>query len=140
MKKFLSFAFLWILALPLLLTFTGAASNQLVLAANHDKFPVMVNERKLKEFETRDDKEIQAIASELGIQVQPDVEPDDGMIDDVHCVMTDHTHLNFLADWIDFGSIYSPGDLLLMLGDYLQPLSFPIWFAVVLADFRKRLE
>jgi len=41
------------------------------------------------------------------------------MIDDSHCVMTSKTHLNFLADVFDFGSIYSIGDFSLMLGEWL---------------------
>lgn len=142
MKRLLSFAYLWILALPLFFTFLGAASNQAVIAANHDRFPVMVNERKLKTIEKREtdeDNVLADIGGLIGIKLTPPPPPDDGMIDDVHCVMTPETHLNFLADWIDLNdAIYSPGDLLLYLGSYLQPISFPIWFAIILCEFRRR--
>lgn len=142
MKRILSFAYLWILAIPIFFIFTGAASNQLVIAANHDKFPVMLNERKLREREKRnEDREevIQKIASMIGIDVPKAVEPDDSMLDDVHCVMTKDTHLNFLADWIDLQeAIYSPGDLLMEFGDYIWPFAFPAWFALILNDFRRR--
>jgi hypothetical protein len=117
MKRLLSFAYIWILALPLFLNFVGAGMNQAVIAANHDKFPVMVNHRKADKFGT----------------------DADGMLDDVHCLMTKDTNLNFLADWIDLKeAIYSPGDLLLIFADYLSPLVFPAWFAVMLVDTRRK--
>lgn len=141
MLKFLSFARLWILAIPLALNFTGALSNQLVIAANHDTFPVMVNARLLKKLEERSQKPdiFQSLGSLIGLDIKPqEQEPFDGMLDDVHCVMTDSTHLNFLADWIDLkDAIYSPGDMLLMLGDYLSAFAFPAWFALVLMDYRR---
>ena len=43
------------------------------------------------------------------------------MIDEVHCVMTSKTHLNFLADIFDMhDAIYSIGDFLLMLGEWFS--------------------
>jgi hypothetical protein len=80
-RKFLSISRIWILALPLIFTFVGAASNQIVLVANHDKFPVMVNSRNVE--------------SHGGVD-------DEGMLDDIHCLMTDKTHLNYLADIFEF--------------------------------------
>ena len=53
MRKFLKIlrsSFLWILLAPFAVQGIGAASNQAVLIANHDKFPVMVNAVKLDEF------------------------------------------------------------------------------------------
>lgn len=122
--------------------FVGAASNQLVLVANHDRFPVMVNARKLREFEKRDRESstVQAIASLRGIAPPvPSPNDDDGMIDDTHCVMTKDTRLNFLADWIDLHpAIYSPGDLLMDFGDFLGNYSFIFWLALVLNNFSRR--
>ena len=138
MKKLLTFAHLWILVLPWFLSFTGALSNQLVLAANHDRFPVLLNEHKLRDFENAESErnEIRDIRSLLGDSVQ---QLDDGMLDDVHCVMTDQTHLNFLADWIDLHTeTCSPGDLLLNIGDYLGTYSFWVWFALVLSDIQRK--
>lgn len=140
MKKLLTFAYLWILALPLFLGFAGAASNQLVLAANHDKFPVMVNARKLREFEQAQEQPVRAIEHLFGVDDPPQAQNDpDGMLDDVHCVMTKDTHLNFLADWIDLkDATYSPGDLLLEAGDYTGQYSFWVWFALILAEIKRK--
>lgn len=142
MKRVLGFARLWILLLPIFLGFLGAASNQLVLAANHDKFPVMVNERKLREFEARDKEqasEVQALGNLVGLDLQPPPPPDDGMLDSTHCVMTPETHLNFLADWIDLQeAIFSPGDLLMDIGGFLSQYAFIFWLAFVLNDYARR--
>lgn len=118
MKRFLAITRIWILATPFLLVLLGAGSNQLVLAANHDKFPVMVNERKTA-------------------QLAPDAH---GIIDDeAHCVMTSETHLNFLADWIDMRTaIYSPGDLILEAGIYTQDWAALVWGAVLALALYKR--
>jgi len=113
---------LYILAFPLLLIFTGAAMNQAVIAANHDKFPVMLNEHRAAKF-IQNHKECF-----LGLVCVDVPASDDGMLDEVHCLMTPSTHLNFLADWIDLHhGMYSPGDLLLMLGDYLLDYAPLVW-------------
>jgi hypothetical protein len=116
MLKFLTKTSLYILALPLLLTVLGAASNQIVLIANHDTFPVLLNEKKT-EAATAEQKFVQSPV----IKPQPAREDAEGlvMLDDVHCVMTHETHLNDLADIFDLGNIYSIGDFGLILGDYL---------------------
>jgi hypothetical protein len=111
MVRFLRVTLLWVLLLPPTATFLGAASNQLVLIANHDKFPVMLNETSRAGFE-------------------PDA---NGMIDREHCVMTSETHLNFLADIFDFkDGLYSIGDLLLMLGEWLGAFCPFVWVALVI--------
>jgi len=112
-RQFLRITRVWILAIPLLIGVAGAASNQLVLIANHDKFPVMLNEHKRAAYE-------------------PD---SNGMLDDEHVVMTSATHLNFLADYLDFKSeIESPGDLLLELADYLTPFAPLVWGVWLILD------
>jgi hypothetical protein len=108
---------LYILAIPVLFTFLGAASNQSVLIMNHDTFPVMVNAKKLQEMtEPREQKSINFN------KPQPAFETDDAvMLDDVHCAMTSKTHLNALADIFDLkNAIYSIGDFLLMLGEWFS--------------------
>ena len=50
MFKFLRKTALWIVALPLLCFILGAASNQAVPIANHDKFPVMWNDYKINKY------------------------------------------------------------------------------------------
>jgi Family of unknown function (DUF5317) len=110
--QFIRKTMLWLLLLPTIVGFAGAASNQLVLYTNDDKFPVMVNQKHLKAFG--------------GADV-------DGMLDDIHCVMTHQTHLNFLADIFDFHhSIQSIGDLLIDGGDTYGPFAWVVWAALML--------
>jgi hypothetical protein len=95
----------WIIAIPVLLMFLGAASNQLVLIANHGTFPVMV----------------------------PATSGMSEMLDDVHCVMTEKTHLNLLADVFNFKiAIESVGDLLIDLGEFLWLFAPYLWAYVVI--------
>ena len=116
LRSLLRSALLWVLLAPYLLTGIGAASNQLVLIANHDKFPVMVNQKKLNQLMGSEDDPFSIIEQ---VRHTPNAPDADGMIDDVHCVMTDDTHLNLLADVFDMHSaIYSIGDFLLMAGDW----------------------
>ena len=116
MFAFLKKTSLYILAIPVLFTFLGAASNQVVLIANHDSFPVMLNDKKLAEMT---EHEKQSVEIKLN-QPNPAFEQDGVvMIDEVHCVMTSHTHLNALADVFDLkDAIYSIGDFLLMMGEW----------------------
>lgn len=115
MFSFLRRTSLYILAIPVLFTFLGAASNQLVLIENGDTFPVLINAKKLQEMtEPRDRQSINFN------KPQPAFETDDAvMLDEVHCAMTSNTHLNFLADVFDMkDAIYSIGDFSLMLGEW----------------------
>ena len=115
MFSFLRRTSLYLLAIPVLFTFLGAASNQVVLIANHDTFPVMVNAKKLQEMtEPREQKAINFNKPNPAFETGDTV-----MLDDVHCNMTSETHLNFLADIFDLkDAIYSIGDFSLMLGDW----------------------
>ena len=116
MLKFLRKTSLYILAVPVMLFMLGSASNQAVLWANHDKFPVMVNTLKERVMVAQAQANYKELAAEAGI----DPTLPAGMIDDTHCVMTDKTHLNFLADVFDMKTaIYSIGDFSLMLGEWL---------------------
>lgn len=109
--NYLRKTFLWILLLPYALGFLGAASNQLVLVANHGKFPVQLNPR-------------------WNTEMEPDAA---GMIDNVHCVMSAETHLNLLADIFNFHTtIKSIGDLLLGYGDDMTPYCWGIWLGLIL--------
>jgi hypothetical protein len=136
MKKFLKFmraSCLSILIFPYIIFGLGVLSNQAVLWANHDKFPVMLNARKLDKIMNQDAlADIEAI---FGIKPKAPIaktaDPD-GMIDDVHCVMTSKTHLNALADVFDLGSIYSIGDFTLYLGEWLMGFTPFVWgYAVI---------
>jgi len=101
---------LWVVFLPYVFIGLGAASNQLVLIANHDKFPVMENGWRASQYEVRVDV----------------IDPEG------HCLMTKDTHLNFLADIFDFkDAIYSIGDLSIMLGEWLNTFCIFVWIALV---------
>ena len=115
MLKFLRKTYLYLLAVPLLFTFLGAASNQIVLIANHDTFPVMESPATIQKIRV-------AVHNAQG---NPEIDPDSipdidrGMLDETHCLMTEKTHLNFLADVFDLKTAtYSIGDFLLIAGDW----------------------
>jgi Family of unknown function (DUF5317) len=124
MLKFLRKTFLYIFAIPILFIFLGAASNQIVLIANHDKFPVLINEAKVAKYN-----------AENGVLTLPDGTI---MLDEVHCVMSDKTHLNFLADVIDVGDIESVGDLSLEFGGFLWPLAPYVWGVAVISKIYEK--
>jgi hypothetical protein len=140
MRRFLSTSKVYVLAVPLLLTLLGTGSNQLVLVANHDRFPVMWNDYKVTQYvltleETmagRDQKAaLQARFDKIALLQQ-------GFIDDTHVVMSRHTHLNFLADWLDFHSgTYSPGDMAIWLGSAITGYAYFLWAILMIGDVWK---
>ena len=132
MKRIASFlhnTYLWILCIPLAISFFGIASNQAVLIANGDKFPVMLNGTKMSI--VRMEQADADIPRLIYISVVRD-----GMIDRTHCLMTPQTHLTALADIFDLGSIYSIGDFGIMLGDWLWGFCPFIWVALVLKELK----
>lgn len=107
--RFILKTYLWLWALPYALILLGAASNQIVLVANHGKFPVMMN------------------------SVQAREATPDGMLDRYHCLMTEDTHLNAMADIFKLGpAIESIGDLSLDLADFIQPFTLAAWATLVI--------
>lgn len=133
MFHFLRKTALYVFALPILFTVLGTAANQAVLYANNDKFPVRVNEVQLQSFLERD---------ENGDIIPPKVLSDGTeMIDNVHCVMTEKTHLNFLADNFDFHRhILSVGDLAIMAGQEGMGLAPYFWGLVLYSRMRRKEE
>jgi hypothetical protein len=126
MFKFLRKTLLYIVLAPYMIFGLGAASNQLVIIANNNTFPVRINPFKLS-------------GSALTvIEPSPAYSHGTTLMDEEHCVMTEHTHLNWLADNFDFNSegIWSVGDLLIVLSQWMLPFSFPVWVG---AFFRKVL-
>lgn len=124
LMSFLRYTALWILLLPIAISYAGCASNQLVLWANNDTFPVKINVVKLLEFTNG----------------HPIILPSGTiMIDDTHCVMTSQTHLNLLADNWDFRNdgIESIGDVLLDLGSWLSSFCPFVWGAFVIFKLRR---
>jgi hypothetical protein len=107
----------------------GAASNQAVLVANHGKFPVMLT------------------ATEYSTMCQPvDIDPDElavipssscikggEMLDRTHSIMGPNSHLKALADIFPLGRfVYSVGDALLYLGDWLLSFTPYMWLALTI--------
>jgi hypothetical protein len=133
-KRFLSATRLWILLLPLAIGYLGAASNQVVLWANHDKFPVRLNAYKTAVFHA------EIASADLPSEIKTAILSDD-LIDPVHCVMSDSTHLNLLADWIDLHTaIYSPGDLLIESGDWAWDYTPMLWGILFCVDALRRKQ
>jgi hypothetical protein len=152
MMNFLRKTALWILLLPTAIWGIGVASNQAVLIANHDKFPVMINSARAQNLELR-----QFIAYQKAMETlnDPKAKPEDwqkaglvaeeikiehetGMLDEVHCIMTPETHLNALADIFDFhDATYSIGDGLLTLGEWLGTFCMFIWGFLMVDKARK---
>lgn len=97
---------LWIILLPIVIGYAGNLSNQAVLLANGGKFPVSINAKR-----------------------QNGWADDNGYLDKVHVVMTSHTHLNALADILDYKSqgIMSVGDVLLDLSEWLFAFAPFVW-------------
>ncbi len=126
MKFLRKFPYWYLILIPVLLFGLGVASNQAVLVANHGKFPVMLN----------------AAWSERMCSVPADVDPSDipasscmkggEMIDKTHSVMGPNSHLKFLADIFPIGSIYSIGDGLIALGEWLLSFCPYMWLALVI--------
>jgi hypothetical protein len=126
----------WVIAIPLLLVFSGALSNQLVLVANWGKFPVMLNSAQLAKMQAekaKDEPSFSISDTVVSVAHLGHVFSSDGMIDDVHCVMSHSNHLKILADWINLGDgIYSPGDLVLILGLKLWEFAPIAWVILAL--------
>lgn len=137
MWNFLRKTALWIVLAPLSLIYLGAASNQLVLNANHDTFPVEVNTFTEEILVYKMQQEWKAATEEVGV----DLPLPTGMIDDTHCIMTKDTHLNFLADVFDLkDGIYSVGDFGVMGGSWLMSFAPFIWAFEVIRRLSKKEE
>lgn len=121
MFKFLRKTSLYILAVPALFFALGFAANQAVLFANHDTFPVMWNEYKVKTADT--------------------ITLSDGtvLLDDTHSVMSSHTHLNWLADKVDLqNASVSLGDMSIDLSEWMWKFAPFLYVFSVTNKLRKR--
>ena len=120
MFSFLKRTSLYLLAIPVMAFFVGLALNQVVLIANHDKFPVMVNDRKLAILVSQDAAITKSDKLKTVFVFPARVINDAVMIDDLHCNMTKDTHFNALADIFDMqDAIYSIGDAFILLGTWM---------------------
>ena len=124
MFKFLRKSMLYILLAPYAFGALGTLSNQAVLWANHDTFPVMINPIKAYDWSHKGTK-----AHIIPVEAHPDFPHGAVFINDnMHVIMTPHTHLNALADIFDFhDTIYSVGDFLLEFGDWLSAFTPLVW-------------
>lgn len=140
MFKFLRKTALWILLAPWVITGVGITSNQAVLWANQDKFPVKWNDYKVNAYALSLREAANSQFPVVALKAQFDLEAleEEGFIDDTHCLMTDQTHLNWLADVWDFhDETDSIGDILLDLGGWLAAFSPFVWGAVVIGKLKK---
>jgi hypothetical protein len=135
---------LWLLWVPLLMFVAGVFSNQVVLIANHDKFPVMINSQKLKQYTDRPCRE-SLLPFKYGVVLNSKISladiscvehkdlGADAMIDDVHTVMGGNSRMKALADIWDLNdAIYSVGDFLLMLGGWLLNFTPIVWATLII--------
>jgi hypothetical protein len=140
MFKFLRKTALWILLAPCAIWGAGLASNQLVLNANHDKFPVMWNDYKIDEYRTLLIKATADEDEDVAQKANSDLYALDreGFLDDTHVIMSSKTHLNWLADVFDLHTAtYSIGDALLYLGGLLLGYAPFIWIFAMVNKLRK---
>lgn len=132
----------YLLAIPLLLVISGAASNQCVIVANWGKFPVMMNERVAAQAQKNacipDDifGNIRSFSifdtSVSADDISESCEPSQ-FLDDTHSIMGRNSHLKILADVINLGdSICSIGDLLIWLGTWLLRFTPIMWLTLML--------
>lgn len=144
MKLFRKIPYWQFIAIPLLLIFSGVFSNQLVLVANWGKFPVMVNQRQVELMQDDFDKpKMDSIFFDSSIHFTKTKQSklkrpkypvkDTEFLDDIHSIMGHNSNLKGLADWINLGdAIYSPGDLLLELGEWLFAFTPLMWLVLIL--------
>lgn len=139
----------YIIAIPLLSMLLGAASNQAVLMANGDKFPVFWNNEKIHvSCQTPEPKAVpdflsSLLPSILAPQPAPKANPDPDLcqnggkfLDNEHVIMDKGSHLKALADIFDIGSgAYSIGDGLLAFGEWVWEWAGIAWLALIIRKF-----
>lgn len=98
--------YVWLLALPELIYFTGVAMNAIVMAFNNGQMPV----------------QWPGGCSEM---------PFDG----AHVCMVASTRLRWMADWIVMpNGVASPGDMFFWLGQAISSPFLHAWAALVIRD------
>lgn len=127
MKFLRRFPYWYLIAIPLLMFSMGVASNQLVLVANHGKFPVMINEVTQEEMCTAD------------VDIDPDSIPSNAcdkggqFLDGTHSIMGPNSHLKILSDIFPLGgAVFSIGDAFIFLGEWLLSFTPAMWLALTI--------
>ena len=157
-KKLFKVPYWYLIAIPMLCIGLGTLSNQVVLWANFDKFPVMYNDEKIFiSCQAADDKdaELKAIIKALhGDEIRKtnnwhlklsapaanvNACSNGGVfLDDIHVIMTKDSKLKAMADIWDFHDVtYSIGDLMLILGDWFMGWAPLAWLVLII---RKLIE
>lgn len=139
MKYLCKIPYWQLLAVPLLFVFLGLASNQSVLIANHGKFPVMLNERQVATFCSRESSLENAFKDKVKFSIintrasYTDCSSGGQFIDNIHSIMGSNSHLKGMADIFSLGdAIYSIGDGFLFLGFWLLSFTQIAWAALTL--------
>jgi hypothetical protein len=147
MFKFFRKTSLYILAIPTLLFGLGFLSNQAVLKANNDTFPVMWNHNKCFQYRLSivkeasiTDKEGNPTREAEQAQAALVAFDEEGFIDDTHVVMSPQTHLNYLGDIFDLRTTYSIGDFMLFAGEYGFGFMLPLFIFDVTRKLREKEE
>jgi hypothetical protein len=128
MKHLRRFPYWYLLVIPVLVYYLGAGCNQAVFLANAGKFPVRMNAAWMdmkcstKGMDPDEIADIPPSSCKVGGE----------MIDDRHSVMGPNSNLKFLADIFNFRGIYSVGDGLLMLGEWLMSFCPFMWMGLAL--------
>lgn len=155
-----------IIAIPLLLWFLGAGMNQMVLIANWGKFPVMFNDYQVTLIKSAQRKACEPAPPkqdelpfwlrqgaptpkssttfsmfDTSVATSPVCEAinqNGQFTDNVHTIMGHNSHLKFLADIFDMGPmIFSFGDFLIMLGEYLGEMAGLAWLVLIIRKFNE---
>ena len=142
LKKLLKVPYWYLIAIPLLSIALGTVSNQVVLWANFDKFPVMSNNEKIHQScQTPDRPKAPKKDAPSILKPQPAKDSDlcrNGgiFLDDTHVIMTKDSKLKFLADIWDFHEVtYSIGDFFLMFAEWMLSWAPLAWLVLVIRKF-----
>lgn len=157
-EKLKKLPYWYLIAIPLFATLLGAASNQAVLIANGDRFPVLYNNEKIhascqtpepnagKDFLTAllGGGRLKSVPSILEPQPAPKMADPDlcrnggKFLDDTHVIMDKDSHLKILSDIFDMHeATYSVGDGLLEFGSWMWDWSGLAWLVLIV---RKLIE
>jgi hypothetical protein len=118
MKLLKRIPYWYLLVLPYVSLYFGAALNQLVMLVNGNTMPVYFPKSIYSD-----------VCSDPSFLVQQG--------DVVHTCMTHMTHLKFQCDWISLGNpvpmlIMSPGDIFIFLYEMAVPLCFYLWIVLII--------
>jgi hypothetical protein len=139
MKYLRKFPYWYLLVIPILLFGLGVASNQAVLVANHGKFPVMLNASWMSKMctippapDTDDEETLAEYKAAVAAIPASSCRKGGEMIDRTHSVMGPNSHLKALSDIFPLDGIYSIGDGMIYLGEWLLEYTPLMWLALAL--------